>query len=212
MNYAQKLMVEMAIRSAREMARCCITLGLDCVDAPASSSRLLEDLGYSQYRIRSFWSVVRSLSPLRIPLYVYNGARGWIKAVYYDGPFYEHVCGRMHIPLSSRGGVREAVRVPHGSLLYLVLEVSVDGFTSRMNVIRLLTLLYRSSAEAIDALLRGLVSYVWGDLDAVQLVGMLRDIISGWRNVIGSIIPLPAGWDDVGRYIPVLNVFKSGPV
>ena len=203
---AKGFYVEMAARAAAAVAECCHSLGLRCADAPAASSRLLYDLGYSQYLVRSFWHMLRALSPLRIPLYRYRGAFFALEAAAVEDAFTEAYCGGLHVPLGSGARAPGAVQVPRGLLLRLHLAGGVGDSTVSINVVRLLTLLRGSRPRLFHSLVEAVVEAGWGRPN--KLLEIVEDVVAGFSSVLGVIVPLPSR-GCVARWMPVLEGYAS---
>jgi hypothetical protein len=202
-------LVEMATRSVDVVSRCCISLGLECWDALASTSRLLSSLGYGQYRVREFWAKLSSKGGLVwIPLYSYGGAELGLSARLYEGPFYEYNCDRYIIPLM-RGEEpnlhRTSLRhVPRGLALQASIEGKAGGAYVKINAVRLLVLLYKSRPTLAESLVSAVIEAGWGRPH--RLVGVVNEVSRELSSILGVFLPqLPKDQRSVSRYLPFLS-------
>ena len=198
--------VEMAARAAAAVADCCHSLGLRCADAPAASSRLLYDLGYSQYLVRSFWHGLKALCPLRLPLYRFRGASFYLEARVVEDGFTEAYCGGLHVPLGSRARAPGAVQVPRGLLLRLHLAGGVGDSRVSINVVRLLTLLRGGRPGLFKALVEAVVEAGWGR--PRPLLEIVDTVVEQLSTVLGIVVPLPAK-GCLQRWIPILEGYAE---
>ncbi len=203
----------MATRSVDTVARCCISLGFECWEALASSSRLLFSLGYSQYRVREFWSELNSRGGIvRIPLYNHSGAELGLEASLYEGPFYEYNCGDYIIPLmtSREPSLRRASvqRVPRGLALQVAINGSAGGVSVQVNVVRLLVLLYKSKPRLARDLVSAVIEAGWGRPH--MLINVVDEVVVELSNILNILLPgLPKSHSDLGRYLPFLYILRQ---
>ncbi len=204
----QPWIVEAIIKSAKRVVEDCIELGLKCLDPPATITPLLRCLGYNEYQARKFWAFFENLEkPLEVKIYKYLSIEFKLLIAHRKEivmhlkkgctPLDELDCRRLH---------KECIKTPHAHALYVFLEGRVEEDYIRLNIIRLLKLLYEKYPDKTRKILDILVEAAWDHRKINEVYSIILEILRTESELLKLIVPLiPLSINELVERSPILR-------
>jgi len=185
----------------------CLRYGARCRDPPAITSTFLRSvLGFSEFRVKRFWRVAKSLTGYSLNVYRLRDAwfhlvltvrRGGVLAVN-GGDFFPDMFDCLKL---------ECVEFTNENALYLYLEGGLGGEALRVNVVHVLTKLLSVRPSCYETLLNAVESVSKGDLrGGASAVACLFRVLRDYSNALADIIPvIPKSLSELLLLSPALN-------
>jgi len=202
------LFAEAIINSIREVYLKCTDLDLRCTDPPCVITPLLRCLGYNEYQIRRFWSLFENLgSNISFEIYHYSSAR-FNLSLSYRKETIMHLKGGC-IPLDELDCQRlgsQCIKTPHSHALYMYIEGRMGNTSIRVNVVRVLRLLYPRNPKLTDELMETLINIIWRRTSILELYDKVLEALRMGSNILRFILPfIPTTPKDLLELSPILR-------
>ncbi len=183
--------VNALLRGVDSQVRGCVKYGARCRDPPAVTSTFLRNsLGFSEFRVKRFWRVARSLTGYSLNVYRLRDAwfhlvpsvRRGAAYVVREGDFFPDVFDCMSL---------ECVEYTNENSLYLYLEGGLGGEALRLNVVYVLRKLFMARPACYETIVRAVESVSKGDLAGGMsgLICMFR-VLKDYGNLLADVIPV----------------------
>ncbi|MGC9071203.1 MAG: hypothetical protein ACP5HK_00680 [Acidilobus sp.] len=196
------------IASAEALLAACSELNLRCRDSPVVTTRLMQHIGLSQYRQRSLWDLLGSLSREKYEIYKHVRTSFTISFSVKRGKLM-HVDGWVPVDiLECKANENSCSVSPRGSAGYVYVEGSVEDSQIRINAVNLLRILDMTTPFASRAFLHAIRDLLWGrDVDsALEHVARVASI-----DVMRIVLPkVPLTPRDLLRLSPALRLSLRG--
>lgn len=179
------------LRGIDSQVRGCVRYGVRCRDPPAITSTFLrKSLGFSEFRVKRFWRVARSLTGYSLNVYRLRDAWFHLVLSVKRGAAYV-VEGDSFFPDIFDCARLKCVEYTNENSLYLYLEGGMGGEALRVNVVHVLTKLLQVRPACYDAIVRSVDSVRRGDLGgAVPGFICLFRVLRDYGNLLADIIPV----------------------
>ena len=201
------LIAEAIIRAAKKTSSTCMELGLHCYDPPVVISPLLRCLGYNEYQVRRFWRYFEEGGEINVEVYRYLEAQFNIISVYKKETV-SHIRYSC-VPVDSLDCHKlgsECIKTPHTHALYLYVDGRVGNAEIRMNIIRLLSLLYSIDRRVVDSLLDSILDMLWNRINVEELYNRVLDALNLGDHVLRVALPLkPDSKEKLLQLSPILR-------
>ncbi len=202
------LIAEAIIKAAKKTSSTCIELDLRCYDPPVVISPLLRCLGYNEYQVRKFWRYFEEGGEIRVEVYRYLKARFDIISIYRKEAT-SHI-KRSCVPLDAIDCHRigsDCIKTPHSHALYLYIDGKIGNAGIRINVIRLLSLLYAMNRRVADSLLDSILDIIWGRASVHELYEKVLKALSLGDEILGVALPLKP--DDKNKLLKLSPILRK---
>jgi hypothetical protein len=183
--------VNALLKGVDAQVRGCVKYGARCRDPPAVTSTFLRSsLGFSEFRVKRFWRVARSLTGYSLNVYRLRDAWFHLVPSVRRGAAYV-VRGGDFFPDVFDCRALECVEYTNENSLYLYLEGGLGGEALRLNVVYVLVKLLKVRPECYETILRAVESVSRGDLSGgvSGLICMFK-VLRDYGNVLADIIPV----------------------
>ncbi|MET1159806.1 MAG: hypothetical protein ABWW65_02485 [Thermoprotei archaeon] len=201
--------LKIVLKSIELVVRACILRDIKCYDPPFLTSPMLRHyFNYDDYAIKRFWRFFKDLGELSFPIYRHRYVAFVLKIVHVK----ELVCYERsnYIPLdpSICSSGEEYVKVPHSHALYMYIEGRLGKrVVVRMNIVRLLDLLYIKDKELPFKLLRILTGIIDGRYTISDLEKIVLDILQRCSNTLKYVLPvIPRNHEELVKLSPLIRV------
>ncbi len=206
------LLAEAIVKSIRRVYSKCAELNLKCTDPPCVISPLLKCLGYNEYQVRRFWSILESLGS-SISLEIYRHSLAHFNLVLsYRKETVMHLRNNC-IPLDEIDCLRlgsECIKTPHAHALYVYIDGRIEHTSIRVNVIRALYFLYLKNPRIVDELMNALIDVIWERGSPLKLYNMVLSALNIGSSILQLILPIvPGNIRDLLRLSPILRKISS---
>lgn len=202
------MFAEAIVNSIRKVSSKCIELNLRCTDPPCVITSLLRCLGYNEYQIRRFWSFFENLgSNISFEIYHYSSTRFNLSLSYRKETI-------MHlkescIPLDELDCQRlgsQCIKTPHSHALYMYIEGGMGNTSIRLNVVRVLRLLYPRNPRLTDELMETLINIIWKRASVLELYDKILEVLRVGDDILRFILPFtPNTLKDLLELSPILR-------
>jgi len=202
------MFAEAIVNSIRKIYSKCAELDLRCIDPPCVITPLLRCLGYNEYQIRRFWAFFENLgSNISFEIYHYSSARFNLLLSYRKETI-------MHlkescIPLDELDCQRlgsQCIKTPHSHALYMYIEGRMENTGIRLNVVRVLRLLYLKNPKLTDELMETLMGIIWRRTSILELYDKILEALRTGSNILRFILPfIPNTLKDLLELSPILR-------
>ncbi len=188
---AVKEFINALIRSLDHQVKGCVKYDVRCRDPPAITSTFLRSvLGFSEFRVKRFWKVAKSLMGYSLNIYrlrdawfhlVLNVKKGAVFVIENDNFFPDMFdCVKL-----------KCVEYPNENVLYLYVEGGLGGEALRVNVVYILRKLFDLRPTCYDTLIKSIESISEGNL----IGGMsgficVFKILKDYGNILADILPV----------------------
>jgi len=188
---AVKEFIDALLSGVDTQVKGCVKYGVRCRDPPAITSTFLRRVvGFSEFRVKRFWKVARSVVGYSLNIYrvrdawfhlVPNVRRGAAYVVEGDN-FFPDVFDCMEL---------KCVEYTNENTFYLYIEGGLGGEALRVNLIHVLRKLLNVRPACYEAILRSVKSINVGDLNGgvPGLICMFR-VLRDYGNVLADVIPV----------------------
>ncbi len=183
-----------------------------CIDVPATTTHLMECLGYNEYFIRRTWKVFEEIDGLRINIYKYHEVAFDILFEHRKEPVPRHRYNC--IPVDEEICLRrreECITSPHIHSLYLYLEGRFGRSEYvKINIIRLLRLLQISDEKLAYDLLDEIEELLNGKGSTRRLFTLVLRILVKHRELLRYILPMiPGDSESLLKSSPIARIIHS---
>jgi len=202
------LFAEAIVNSIRMVYSKCVELNLECIDPPCVITPLLRCLGYNEYQIRRFWFFFENLGDnVNFEIYHYSSA-SFNLLLSYGKETIMHLKGS-YIPLDELDCQRigsQCIKTPHAHALYIYIEGRMRNTAIRLNVVRVLRLLYLRNPKLTDELMETLINVIWRRTSILELYNKVLEALSTGSNILKFILPFtPSTLKDLLELSPILR-------
>ena len=180
--------IDVLLTALRSILKTCLEEELECVDPPIATSHFLSRLGYSDYIARRLWSRIEG--HLEIEVFQAKRSKFYIVVEEQKGvAFHDKITG---IPLDEIDCYRlreRCMKTSNANKVYLFFAGGVEDNMLRINVVRLMILLEKTTRKAFD-LLETVRDLLWREENAEKrLQKILVDIIKSQEHIVVTIEP-----------------------
>lgn len=201
------IIVEAIIRAAKETSTTCMELNLHCYDPPVAISPLLRCLGYNEYQVRRFWRYFEEGGRIDVEIYRYLEAQFKIISVYRKETIshIRHSCVPVDLLDCHKLG-SECIKTPHTHALYLYVDGRVGNAEIKINIVRLLSLLYSMNRRVVDKLLDSILDLLWNRVSVEEFYDRVLEALNLGDHVLSVALPLkPNSREKLLQLSPVLR-------
>ncbi len=201
------LIAEALIKAAKKTSSTCMELNLSCYDPPVVISPLLKCLGYNEYQIRKFWRYFEEGGKIKVEIYRYLEAHFEIISIYRKETIshIRHSCVPVDAIDCHKIG-SDCVKTPHSHVLYVYVDGKIGNAEIRMNIIRLLSLLYAINRKVVDRLLDTILDLVWNRVSVDEFYDRVLETLKLGDNILGVVLPLkPNDKNQLLQLSPILR-------
>lgn len=169
----------------------CIKYDVRCRDPPAITSTFLRNvLGFSEFRVKRFWKVAKSLMGYSLNIYrlrdawfhlVLNVKKGAVFVVENDN-FFPDMFDCMKL---------KCVEYPNENVLYLYVEGGLGGEALRVNVVYILRRLLDSRPTCYETLMKSVENINEGNLiEGMSGFICVFRVLKDYGNILSDILPV----------------------
>lgn len=206
------LFAEAIVNSVRIILLKCIELNLKCTDPPIVITPLLRCLGYNEYQIRKFWSFFENLEGnIGFEIYHYSSAHFSLSLSYRKKTIMhlEESC----IPLDELDCQElrsQCIKTPHSHALYVYIEGKIGNSSIRLNIVKVLYLLYLRNPKLTDELIETLINIIWKRASIRELYDKVLEVLKVGNDILQFILPsIPITSRDLLKLSPILRKIAS---
>lgn len=185
-------MLKAIIESIRTILIKCKELDALCYDTPATTTHLMQCMGFNEYFIRKTWRVFEEINGLRINMYKFHDVEFDLLFEHRKEPVprLRDSC----IPVDDEVCYKkrsECITSPHIHSLYIYLEGKLGrGGYVKINVVRLLRLLQMKDEKLTYELLDVIEKLLTGKGSIRKLYILVLKILLKNRGVLSLILPM----------------------
>ena len=188
---AVKEFINALIRGLDYQVKGCIKYDVRCRDPPAITSTFLRNvLGFSEFRVKRFWKVAKSLMGYSLNIYrlrdawfhlVLNVKKGAVFVVE-NANFFPDMFDCMKL---------KCVEYPNENVLYLYVEGGLGGEALRVNVVYILRKLFDLRPTCYETLMKSVENISEGNLIGGMsgFICVFR-ILKDYGNILADILPV----------------------
>ncbi len=188
---AVKEFINALIRGLDSQVKGCIKYGARCRDPPVITSTFLRNaLGFSEFRVKRFWKVAKSLMGYSLNIYrlrdawfhlVINVRKGAV-FVTEDGSFFPDMFDCMKL---------RCVEYPNENVLYLYVEGGLGGEALRVNVVYIMKKLFDIRPNCYDTLVKSIENISEGNLvGGMSGFICVFKILKDYSSTLADILPV----------------------
>jgi len=186
------------VAGVRQQVLKCIEYGVTCRDVPAVTSTFLRrTLGFSDFRVRRFWSLATRFAKRTYVIYEHGDAKYWLlpevhRSFLFATPNYDFFMDVFDRREHFRGRCVELTNVPS---LYIYLVGRVENDVIKINALYLLSLIARKRPDCFERLMgfaESLARGSGGEADFQGIVECVADLLSSWGYLKVFVPFIPA--------------------
>jgi hypothetical protein len=185
------LTLKAIVESIKKILEVCGRENTLCLDIPATTTSLLECLGYNEYFIRRTWHVIEEADGFRFPIYSHSGVSFNILLEHRKEPVprYRDTCIPMSIE-ACKQHPSECTVTPHTHALYIYIEGHIGkGGYVKVNLVRILRLLYMEDKDITMKIISLVENLLSGKGDINTLYKSILTLLARNRHVLKYILP-----------------------
>ncbi len=204
------------VAGIRQQVLKCIEYEVTCRDVPAVTSTFLRrTLGFSDFRVRRFWSLASRFAKRKYTIYEHGDAKYWLlpevrRSFLFATPNYDFFMDVFDRREHFRG---KCVELTNVSSLYIYVVGGVENDVVKINALCLLSLIARKRPDCFNKLMDFAESLARGSETEVNFQGIVEcvaEILSSWDYLRLFVPSIPITLESLFVKCPLLRSIILG--
>ncbi len=204
---AIKEFITALIKGLDSQVRGCVRHRLRCRDPPAVTSTFLRlVLGFSEFRVKRFWRVARSLAGYKLTVYRLRDAQFHLVPTVRRGPVF--VLSSEPVFLDVFDSMKHrCIEYPNENAFYLYIEGELGGEALRINTVYVLKKLFEVRPRCYETIINSIERIIEGDtIKGILGFTCIFKVLRDYSNLLADVLPvIPRSLSELALLSPVVG-------